>query len=107
TAVRRQTPTVPGNTLVTSINAQLQQDTQDALQRAIGRAQAEGNPGATTGAAVVMTTRGRVVAMASYPTYNPAVWTGEGRASFQWHPSSGSRPVPGRGRRLQHRVFQQ
>ena len=37
---------------------------------------AEGNPHATTGAAVVMTTTGRVVAMASYPTYNPSIWTG-------------------------------
>ena len=84
TAIRRQTPAVPGSTLVTSINSQLQQDTQNALQRAIGRAQAEGNPGATTGAAVVMTTRGRVVAMASYPTYNPAVWTG-GISARQFH----------------------
>lgn len=76
TAIRHQTPAVPGNTLVTSINAQIQQDTQNALVQAIYRAQAEGNPGATTGAAVVMTTRGRVIAMASYPTYDPSVWTG-------------------------------
>src|SRR4249919_1895517 len=76
TAVRHQTPAVPGDTLVTSINAQIQQDTQNALVQAIRRAQAEGNPGATTGAAVVMTTRGRVIAMASYPTYDPGVWTG-------------------------------
>jgi penicillin-binding protein 2 len=76
TAVRRQTPAVPGDTLVTSINAQLQQDTQNDLQQALSRAQAEGNTGATTGAAVVMTTTGRVVAMASYPTYNPSIWTG-------------------------------
>ena len=58
TSVRQQTPAVPGDTLVTSINAQLQQDTQNALAQAISRAQAEGNPGATTGAAVVMTTQG-------------------------------------------------
>ena len=38
--------------------------------------QQKGNAGATTGAAVVMTTTGRVVAMASYPSYNPTVWTG-------------------------------
>jgi penicillin-binding protein 2 len=76
TSVRQQTPAVPGDTLVTSINAQLQQDTQNALAQAISRARAEGNTGATTGAAVVMTTRGRVVAMASYPTYDPSVWTG-------------------------------
>ncbi len=76
TAIHRQTPAIPGDTLVTSINAQLQQDTQNALAQAISRAQSEGNPGATTGAAVVMTTRGRVLAMASYPTYDPTVWTG-------------------------------
>jgi penicillin-binding protein 2 len=76
TGVRQQTPAVAGDTLVTSINSQLQQDTQNALAQAISRAQAEGNTGATTGAAVVMTTRGRVVAMASYPTYDPSVWTG-------------------------------
>ena len=76
TSVRHQTPALPGDTLVTSINAQLQQDTRNALAQAISRAQAEGNTGATTGAALVMTTQGRVVAMASYPTYNPSVWTG-------------------------------
>src|SRR6266480_4292048 len=48
TSVRHQTPAAPG----------------------------EGNTGATTGAALVMTTQGRVVAMASSPTYNPSVWTG-------------------------------
>ena len=76
TAIHHQTPAVPGDTLVTSINAQLQQTAQNDLQRAIFRAQAEGNGGATTGAAVVMTTRGRVLALASYPTYNPSIWTG-------------------------------
>ncbi len=76
TSVRHQIPAVPGDTLVTSLNAQLQQDTENALQQAISRAQAEGNPGATNGAAVVMTTTGRVVAMASYPTYDPSIWTG-------------------------------
>ena len=76
TSVRRTTPAVSGDTLVTSLNAQLQQDTQTALQQAISRAQAEGNPGATNGAAVVMTTTGRVVAMASYPTYDPSIWAG-------------------------------
>jgi penicillin-binding protein 2 len=36
----------------------------------------EGNPHATTGAAVVLTTSGRVVAMASAPNYDPTVWNG-------------------------------
>jgi penicillin-binding protein 2 len=65
---------VSGDDLVTSINAAVQADTQRALASAIRKAHAEGNPGATTGAAVVMTTTGRVVAMASYPSYDPAIW---------------------------------
>jgi len=70
-----QTRPVPGNDLVTSINAQVQADTERALEYAIRKAHTEGNLGATTGAAVVMTTAGRVVAMASYPSYDPTVWT--------------------------------
>ena len=65
-----------GDDLVTSINAQLQQDAEKVLTHAILKTQAEGNARATTGAAVVMTTTGRIVAMASYPTYDPSVWTG-------------------------------
>src|SRR5262249_33692816 len=58
TAIRRQSSPKAGNTLVTSLNSQLQADTYHALTQAIQRAQAEGNPGATNGAAVVMTTTG-------------------------------------------------
>jgi penicillin-binding protein 2 len=76
TGTIRQTPAKPGDALVTSINAQIQQDAQNALAAAIHRTRGQGNTGATSGAAVVMTTTGRVVAMASYPTYNPSVWTG-------------------------------
>jgi penicillin-binding protein 2 len=76
TGTIRQTSPRAGDTLVTSINAKVQEDTSRALANAIRQTQAEGNPGATTGAAVVMTTTGRVIAMASYPTYNPSVWTG-------------------------------
>jgi penicillin-binding protein 2 len=69
------TSPVAGDNLVTSINSQVQADTERALGGAIRRAQAEGNRAATTGAAVVMTTSGRVIAMASYPSYNPQIWT--------------------------------
>jgi len=91
----RQASPKAGDTLVTSINSAVQQDTERALAGAIHRAQAAGNPGATSGAAVVMSTTGRVIAMASYPTYNPAIWTGgitrrEFRRLFG---SSGSEPV--------------
>jgi penicillin-binding protein 2 len=73
--VRSVTPQ-PGDDLVTSINARLQADVQTVLANAIRKAQLAGNPKATTGAAIVMTTGGRVVAMASAPGYNPAVWNG-------------------------------
>jgi penicillin-binding protein 2 len=76
TGTIKNTKPVAGDTLVTSINTQVQEATESALQQAVQAAQAEGNPGATSGAAVVETTSGRIVAMASYPTYNPAVWTG-------------------------------
>jgi penicillin-binding protein 2 len=63
-----------GDDLVTSINSSIQAIAQQALNHAITKARASGNA-ANQGAAVVMTTTGRVVAMASYPDYNPNVWT--------------------------------
>jgi penicillin-binding protein 2 len=66
---------VAGDDLVTSINSKLQIATQNILANAVQQAHAA-NPGATSGAAVVLTTTGRVVAMASYPTYDPSVWSG-------------------------------
>jgi penicillin-binding protein 2 len=68
-------PAKSGDTLVTSINGALQEDVEKILANAIHKVQDEGNPQATSGAAVVLTTTGRVVAMANYPTYNPNVWT--------------------------------
>ena len=70
-----QTAPANGDDLVTSLNAQVQAVAQKALDGAIARSRASGND-ANQGAAVVMTTTGRVVAMASYPDYNPSVWTG-------------------------------
>jgi penicillin-binding protein 2 len=76
TGTVRQVNAKPGDDLVTSINATVQKDTENALAGAIQQTQSEGNSGATSGAAIVMTTTGRIVAMASYPTYNPTVWSG-------------------------------
>jgi penicillin-binding protein 2 len=70
-----QTAPVNGDTLVTSLNAQIQTDAAKALAGAIARSRASGNA-VNQGAAIVMTTTGRVVAMASYPDYNPGIWTG-------------------------------
>jgi penicillin-binding protein 2 len=67
------TPTQTGDTLVTSINAKVQAVAQQALNTAISKSLAAGNS-VNQGAAVVETTGGRIVAMASYPDYNPSVW---------------------------------
>jgi penicillin-binding protein 2 len=95
TGTMRKVAARPGDDLVTSINSQLQVDAQNALANAIHRTEAAGNSKATTGAAVVMTTTGRVVAMASYPTYNPSVWTGgiSGTEFKRLFGSSDSEPV--------------
>jgi penicillin-binding protein 2 len=74
--VMKSTAPKTGNNLVTSINARLQGDVQTVLANTIRKAQQTGSPKATTGAAIVMTTTGRVVAMASAPSYNPSVWNG-------------------------------
>ncbi len=76
TSTIKNSKPVAGDDLVTSINVKVQEAAENALANAIHQTEAEGNGGADSGAAVVMTTTGRVVAMASYPTYNPDVWTG-------------------------------
>jgi penicillin-binding protein 2 len=73
TSTIKDTAPVAGDDLVTSINGPLQIATENILASSVQQAQAA-NPGATSGAAIVMTTTGRIVAMASYPTYNPSVW---------------------------------
>jgi penicillin-binding protein 2 len=74
---------VPGDYLVTNIDAHVQKVVEQQLKAAIDRAHTAGANGtessypANTGAAVVMEVdTGRVVAMASYPDYNPSVWVG-------------------------------
>ena len=82
----------PGDYLVTSINSQIQLDTERALTNAVLRGQFAGNPVGKGGAAVVMTTTGRVLALASYPTYNPRIWSGgitEAQFRRLFHQASG------------------
>jgi len=67
-------PPIPGDHLVTSIDVRLQAATEKALSEAITQARANGNRG-DSGAAVVMDVKtGRVLALASYPTYDPNIW---------------------------------
>jgi penicillin-binding protein 2 len=63
-----------GDELVTSLDANVQAVAQNALSAAITKARAAGH-NVNQGAAVVETTDGRIVAMASLPSYNPDIWT--------------------------------
>ena len=79
-----ETDPTPGNHLVTSIDARVQAVAEQQLRAAIRRARTEGDINkqsrtykADSGAVVVLDVRtGRVVAMASWPSYDPEVWVG-------------------------------
>ncbi len=71
-----KTEPTPGNYLVTNIDARLQAVVEQQLAAAIGRAHAQGFPGDSGAAVVVDVRNGHVLAIASYPTYDPAVWVG-------------------------------
>ena len=75
TGTVRQTAPVSGDDLVTSLNSAIQADAQNVLDAAVAKSRSEGND-PKQAAAVVLTTTGRVVAMVSYPDYDPGVWTG-------------------------------
>jgi len=67
----------PGDTLVTTIDAKLQAKAEEALAKGIDLAHANGKLAANGGAALVLDARnGQVLAMASYPTYDPKVYVG-------------------------------
>jgi penicillin-binding protein 2 len=73
----------PGDTLVTSIDAKVQSVVEQQLDNVIQTARAthddvtHKNYVADSGAAIVMEAKtGRIVAMASQPTYDPGVWVG-------------------------------
>ena len=70
----RNTPSIPGKDLITNIDSRLQAATEKALAASVVTAKGLGNK-ADGGAAIVMEVKtGRIVAIASYPTYDPNIW---------------------------------
>ena len=67
----------PGDTLVTTIDAKVQAKAEEALRYAIDLAHSDGRYKAAGGAALVLDVKtGEVIAMASFPTFDPDVWVG-------------------------------
>ena len=78
-----ETDPTPGDYVVTNVDARLQAVVEKQLLAAVKRARSTTQPGtgrkykADSAAAVVLdVTNGHVLAMASYPSYDPKVWVG-------------------------------
>ena len=70
----QNTKPIPGDHLVTSLDVRLQAATEKALKEAVLRGRANGYT-SDSGAAIVMDVRtGQILALASYPTYDPNSW---------------------------------
>ena len=70
----QNTAPIAGNHLVTSLDVRLQASAEKALKDAVLRGRANGYT-SDSGAAVVMDVKnGRILALASYPTYDPNSW---------------------------------
>lgn len=70
----RDTSPIPGMHLVTSLDVRIQGAAEAGLATAVKSSRAQGFK-ADGGAAVVMDVKtGRIIALASYPTYDPNIW---------------------------------
>jgi penicillin-binding protein 2 len=75
----KETPPRPGDNLVTSLDSNVQVALEHALTGAVHHARdlgvhAYGGPADFAAGVVLNTQTGHVVAMASYPTYDPSLW---------------------------------
>ncbi len=73
----------PGNDIVLTIDRRIQESAERALESMIKETQKTKFKNAKAGAIVVMEPRGEILALASYPSYNPEVFTG-GISNDQW-----------------------
>jgi penicillin-binding protein 2 len=74
TSQSQNTKPIPGDNVVTSLDVRLQAATEKALAGAIAQARLAGHR-ADSGAAIVLDVKtGRVLSIASYPTYDPNIW---------------------------------
>lgn len=69
-------PAVPGEDLVTHLVPSVQGAAERALARVVAADRRQGNPADAAAAVVLDVHTGAVLAAASYPSYDPAVWTG-------------------------------
>ena len=70
----QNTKPIAGDHLVTSLDVRLQASAEKALKDAVMRGRASGHT-SDSGAAIVMDIKtGRILALASYPTYDPNAW---------------------------------
>ncbi len=73
----------PGNDIVLTIDKDIQVAAEKALAEGIARTKKKKYRNANAGAIVVLTPDGEVLAMASYPTYDPSAFVG-GISQKQW-----------------------
>ncbi len=76
TSTLGQTDPVPGQDVVTNLDVRVQSAAESALASAVATARTHGFRADSAAAVVLDVTNGGVVAAASYPSYDPKVWTG-------------------------------